>query len=110
MTTNAVERSTYVLPVGFLDADGETVVPSVANWTLYGHDKETVINGRQDVPLVGNYITLTGDDLALPNSSQSSRYVLIKATYDSATFGNNLSFRAEIQFKVVNLGTIEPGT
>jgi hypothetical protein len=110
MSTDAVERSTYVLPVEFLDADGETVVPSVANWTLYGHDKETVINGRQDVALTDSYIVLTGDDLALPNSALPARYVLVKATYDSATFGNNLSFRAEIQFKIVDLGTIEPGT
>ena len=110
MATDAVERSTYVLPVEFLDADGESVAPTTANWTLYDHDKETVINSRQDVPLTGNYITLTGDDLALPNSALPARYVLVKAVYDSATFGSNLSFRAEIQFKIVNLGTIEPGT
>ena len=109
MTTNAVERSTYVLPVEFLDADGESVSPTTASWTLYGHDRETVINGRQDVPLIGGYIVLTGDDLALPNSALPARYVLVKAVYDSATFGSNLSFRAEIHFKIVDLGTIEPG-
>jgi hypothetical protein len=93
-----------------LDADGGSVTPTTANWTLYDHDKKTVINSRQEVSLTGNYITLTGDDLALPNSALPARYVLVKAVYDSATFGSNLSFRAEIQFNIVDLGTIEPGT
>lgn len=107
MTTNAVEESTYVLEVEFLDANGETVVPTTAQWTLYGYDNVTVVNSRLDVPLIGSSIVLTGEDLALPISVQNTRRVLIEATYNSATYGNNLNFRHEIFFKITNLPTIQ---
>lgn len=110
MTVDAVEGSTYVIPVAFRDADDSEVTPTIAFWSLYGHDKTTIVNGKQDVTLTGSYIVLTGGDLALPISNQNMRYILIKAVYDSDTFGTDLSFRAEIQFKIVNLGTIDPGT
>lgn len=109
MTVDAVEGSTYVLPIVFKDADGAEVTPTEASWTLYGNDQSTVVNGRENVALTGSYIILTGDDLALPISSDYMRYVLIKATYDSSTYGTNLSFRAEIRFRIVNLSTINPG-
>ena len=109
MSVEAAEGSTYVLAAEFRDADGSVVTPNTASWTLYGPDKVTVINGREDVPLTGDYIVLTGADLALPNSSQRWRYVLVKATYNSATFGSNLEFRSEIQFRITNLLTIDPG-
>lgn len=109
MSVDAVEGSTYVLAVDFRDADGSEVTPNTANWTLYGHDHQTIINGREGVPLTGEYIVLTGDDLALPNSAQRWRYVLVKATYNSATFGNDLEFRSEIRFRIANLFTIDPG-
>jgi hypothetical protein len=110
MAVEAAEQSTYVMVVTFLDADGTEVTPTSATWTLYSSDRTTVINSREDVALTGGYIVLTGDDLALPNSGQSNRYILVKATYNSATFGNDLSLRSEIQFKITNLGTIDPGT
>jgi hypothetical protein len=110
MAVEAAEQSTYVLAVAFLDADGTAVTPTSATWTLYSADRTTVVNSREDVVLTGDYIVLTGDDLALPNSGQANRYILVKALYNSATFGNDLTFRSEIQFKITNLGTIEPGT
>lgn len=110
MTVDAVEGSTYVIPIAFRDADDSEVTPTIALWSLYGHDKATIVNGRQDVSLTESYIVLTGADLALPVSAQSMRYILVKAVYDSDTFGTDLSFRAEIQFKIVDLGTIAPGT
>ncbi len=106
MTTNAVEESTYVLEVEFLDAAGEQVIPTSAQWTLYGSDNVSIVNNRQDVPLVGSTIVLTGADLELPVASQNIRRVLIEATYNSATYGNNLSFRHEILFAITNLRTI----
>lgn len=110
MAVDAVEGSTYVIPIAFRDADDSEVTPTIAFWSLYGHNKATIVNGRQDVTLTEGYIVLTGGDLALPISNQNMRYILIKAVYDSDTFGTDLSFRAEIQFKIVNLGTIDPGT
>jgi hypothetical protein len=110
MAVEAAERSTYVLAVNFLDADGTAVSPTSASWTLYAGDRTTIVNSRENVPLTGSYIVLTGEDLALPNSAAPMRYVLIQATYNSVTFGSNLAFRSEIQFKITNLGTISPGT
>jgi hypothetical protein len=106
MTTPAVEESTYVLPVTFYDADEVQVTPKSAVWSLYGHDKTTIVNSREDIPLTGSVIVLTGDDLALPVSSQTERRVLIEAVYDSATYGNDLKLKVEIYFKIVNLHTL----
>jgi hypothetical protein len=107
MTTPAVEKSTYVLLVDFYDAGDILVTPTSASWSLYGQDNVTIINSRTDVPLTTRYIVLTANDLALPVPSQPNRRVLVKATYDSATYGSGLKLTAEIHFKIVNLYTLQ---
>ncbi len=103
LTTEAVEKSTYVVPVTFRDENGTSVAPTAATWTLtseYG----AVINSRSDVaisPLAATVnIVLTGADLAmLGELDNRTRLLLVEATYNSS-LGTGLNLRDEIEFSV----------
>ncbi len=103
LAAEAVEQSTYVIPVAFFDENGDAVVPTAATWTLtteYG----VVINSRSDVaisPLAATVnIVLTGADLAmLGELDNRTRLLLVEATYNSS-LGAGLNLRDEIEFSV----------
>lgn len=103
----ALEESTFIIKVDFYDSSSAAVVPKMANWTLRDEDYE-VVNSREEVDIVGDdldsttYIVLTGADLALPDPTKPTRYVLIQAMYDSDDFGSDLYFKEEIVFKITN--------
>ena len=50
LTTEAVEKSTYVVPVTFRDENGISVAPTAATWTLT-NEYGVVINSRSDVAI-----------------------------------------------------------
>lgn len=103
LATEAVEQSTFVVAVSFLDEDGAAVVPDSAAWSLlnaYG----IVVNSRSDVaisPLAATAtIVLTGLDLQmLDGQDDGRRLLLVEATY-SSTLGSGLNLREEIEFEV----------
>jgi hypothetical protein len=106
----STEESTYIVTVSFFDADGTPVAPKLAQWTLKDEDR-AIVNGRDainiDEPEISEVIVLTGDDLALPDSTRPLRYLLIEAQYDSVLYGNDLHLREEGRFKIANLVSVE---
>jgi hypothetical protein len=106
----STEESTYIITVRFFDSDGNPVAPRLASWTLKD-EAGAVVNSREAVdipsPATVNYIALTGDDLALPDTTKPYRYLLVEALYDSVLYGNDLNLREEAKFKISNLVSIE---
>ena len=103
-TTKAGEKGTYILTIAFLDEDDVAVVPNAIAWSLY-NDNGSIVNSREDVaptPASTINIVLEGDDLALPDSDDKQRTVLLKWDYNS-TLGNNLPAKQEIIFGIENL-------
>lgn len=102
----AVEQSTYVVTIEFLDLDGVAITPKLAQWTLRDEDN-AVVNLRDAIdlptPAATEHIVLTGDDLALPDPAEPFRYLLVEAQYDSLAYGNDLWLREEFKFKITNL-------
>jgi len=106
LSVPAIEESTYIVSVSFIDTEKSAVVPKVASWSLFDEDR-AVVNSREDVnidPLAATVsIVLTGADLALPNIEKPTRYLLVKAQYDSVLYGNDLNLKEEFRFKITNL-------
>ena len=103
LTTEAVEQSTYVVPVTFRDENGTAIAPTSATWTLT-NEYGIVVNSRADVaisPLAATVnIVLTGADLAmLGELDNRKRLLLVEATY-SSSLGAGLNLREEIEFVV----------
>ena len=104
LTEKAVERSTFVILVAFLDADALPVLPTAVNWTLtdrYG----AVVNGRANVDVqdlaTEISIVLKGDDLqVLPTGV--TRVLTVEGYYDSS-LGVGLPVKDECCFEVQNL-------
>ena len=103
LTEEAVEQSTYVVPVTFRDENGAAIAPTAATWTLT-NEYGVVVNSRADVaisPLAATVnIVLTGADLAmLGELDNRKRLLLVEATY-SSSLGAGLNLRDEIEFSV----------
>ncbi|MER2625307.1 MAG: hypothetical protein ABTS22_15410 [Accumulibacter sp.] len=109
LTDKANEESTAILRVSFTDSDGNAVIPKSATWTLSDRDNE-VVNGRDEVqisPLASAVnIVLKGDDLKLPFPRERVRRVLVKAIYDSSTYGDDLPFNEEFEFTITDLRSL----
>lgn len=104
LTPKAIEQSTFLILVSFVDAQGSEIIPTAANWTLtdrYG----TVINGRQHVDVINLAaeigILLKGDDLQVVPSGVT-RVLTVEAYYDSI-LGVGLPVKDECRFEVQNL-------
>lgn len=103
LAQEAVEKSTFIVPVSFFDEENAPAVPSSARWTLttqYG----VVVNGRSAVAVAGLAATvnimLTGDDLRMVGEMDDGlRLLLVSATYNS-DLGSDLSLQDEIEFTV----------
>jgi hypothetical protein len=109
VSTEAVERSTYIVEVTFSDENGLPIAPASLTWTLtdaFG----AVINNRQAVavtPQAQVSIVLKDGDLALPGGMDSGkRYLLLEGAYDS-TLGAGLPLREEVEFSVRNLVKVQ---
>lgn len=102
----ATEESTFVVTVSFSETTGAAVAPKLTQWTLKDEDG-AIVNSREavniDVPGTTVTIVLTGDDLALPDTTKPTRYLLIEAVYDSVLYGNDLNLREEGKFPISNL-------
>lgn len=103
LAEEAVEQSTFVVPVTFRDESGATLAPLTATWTLT-NEYGVVVNGRAHVtisPLAATVsILLTGTDLAMLGEMDSRRrLLLVEATY-SSSLGSGLHLREEIEFVV----------
>ena len=102
LTTEAVERSTYVVDLTFTDENGDAVTPTAVTWTLTD-ELGNVVNGRDGVtvsPVAEVAVVLSGLDLAVGGDLAGlGRRLLVEATYDS-DLGSNLSLKDEVRFKI----------
>ena len=103
LAEEAVEQSTFVVPVTFRDEQGQAIAPTVATWTLT-NEYGVVVNGRTAVPIsplaATVNVVLTGADLRmLGELDNRKRLLLIEATYNSS-LGTGLNLREEIEFVV----------
>lgn len=109
ITTNAIEKSTYVISVSFTDEDDQAVIPDTIVWSLT-NDSGDVINSRDQVSVTTTAatveITLSGNDLAMQTAEVGfptvRRRIIIEATYDSS-LGNDLPLKSEAIFLIENL-------
>lgn len=109
LKTDANERSTYVVTLGFIDAAGEAVTPDTVRWTLT-NGAGVVINSRADVvatPAASVNVVLSGDDLALlaGEGMSAQRLLTVRATYTS-TEGAGLPLNQEYAFALCNLAAV----
>ena len=110
MTAKAVEKSTYSIPISAFYDDATTasaITPATFTWTLKDQDGTTV-NSRAAVVVTAASaitLTLTGDDLAMPNESKPWRFVTVEYTYDS-TLGTGLPCKQLIGFEFIPLTAV----
>ena len=109
LTALAIEHSTEVITVRFLDEDENPVAPNTAVWTLTTGDGE-VVNNRFRVAITSpssvENIVLTGADLQiLGNTLREFRVLTVEATYNSS-YGTALSLVNSVSFWVSNLPAI----
>ena len=111
ITTEAVEKSTFVIAASFLDEDGAAVVPNAdtIKWTLTNETGGTVINSRLLVAETSAStvnIVLTGNDLEIDSDlDKVRRLVTVQAEYDS-NLGSGLTLKESFYFNVINLKRI----
>jgi hypothetical protein len=110
LTTEAVEKSTYVITLAFANKAGTGVTPDSATWTLTDGGG-TVINSRSGVviaPLAASVdVVLSGDDLAMQagETSYGNRLFTVQAVY-SSTEGASLPMKEEYQFMIRGLTVV----
>lgn len=106
---DAVEESTFIISLSFRDELNQPVTPLQATWTL-STESGDVVNNRENIPVVplesDSFIVLTGPDLALPDSDDRTRLVLIQSSYNSVKYGSNLQLNEEVSFKITDLKTL----
>jgi hypothetical protein len=111
-SVKAVERSTFVVTVSFLDEDDSPVIPNSATWSLVDI-RGDIINGREDVvisPLDSTVdILLSGNDLVVTGGhDEDKRYLVVEAVYDS-DLGSGLPLKDHLVFYVQNLKKVQGG-
>lgn len=102
LSVKAGEESTYIVTAVFSDADGTTVVPVSASWSLRDSN-HNIVNSRQDVsitPATTITVVLSGDDLVYTPITKGTRVFTIKAVYNSSTYGNGLTLNDECTFEI----------
>lgn len=102
LTTPAVEGSTFTIPFSILDDNGNTVVPTMAQWTLWD-STGMLVNNRidQSVPVLAASmeIALAPQDLVVGPVDSGYRIVTVEGRYPAAS-GPDKDFRSEIVFSV----------
>jgi hypothetical protein len=106
LSTNAVDKSTYIVTAAFTDEDDAAVAPTTLTWTLTD-DLGTVINDREDVevesPSSSEDIVLSGDDLAVADGSV--RILTVEGTYNSDA-GSGLPLKDQVRFTIEDLTAV----
>ena len=101
LTEKAIEQSTYVITVAFLDEDDNAITPISPTWTLTD-ESGGIINEQADnaiPPATTATIVLSGDDLAVSGTHDTARILTVSGTYNSAA-GAGLPFRDHIRFLI----------
>jgi hypothetical protein len=96
----AEEESSCGVEFQFFDTDGETPVTPASLSYSFVNEAGEVINSKEDIeitPANKILITLSGDDLAIPENGQVSRFVVIKGVYYSNTLGT-VSLKTQHEF------------
>jgi len=78
--------------------------PLTVNWKMTD-GRGNVVNSRTaetETPATTINIVLSGDDLALPDSNDTTRVVTVWGTYNSVTYGNGLYYTDEVSFDIQN--------
>ena len=99
---SAVEDSTFIIHITFIDADGTEVVPNAINWDLK-NSSGRIINSRDNVsvtPAATIDIVLSGADLAITETGDKLRFLLGRAVYNSVKYGNNLPLNFVAKFTI----------
>lgn len=104
LTTEAIEGSTYSIPITFTDTTATEVAPnSDLTWTLTDV-VGNVINSRSGVsitPATTVTVVLHGDDLAVSDAYRDNRrLVTFQCTYNSS-IGTNLEFVEWAEFTII---------
>jgi hypothetical protein len=105
LRAKATESSMYVISASFADPDGTAFTPKTCRWSLTDLGG-LVINSRTKVlvPITGSThsFLLCGADLLFSASpTGGARVFTLEGTFDS-TYGNDLPFRTECQFEVID--------
>ena len=106
--TEPAEKGHVVFSVDFTDeaAVPVAVIPTAITWSLTDRIG-TVINARTAVPFTppaaSIEILVSGDDLAVPEPSDTVRKFLLEWVYTSATLGAGIPAKAEVTFKIADL-------
>ena len=104
---DVMDRSTKVIELNLVDENGAAVIPETAAFTLTDGNY-TIINGRENVAIIpldsSLAVILSGNDLiAGETENERIRYLVIKTTYNSATYGNNLPHNNACTFGIIDL-------
>lgn len=111
-SVKAVERSTFVVTVSFLDEENDPVTPKSAVWSLVDV-RNSIINGRENVvisPLDSTVdIVLFENDLVVTGGhDEDKRYLVVEAVYDS-DIRNDLPLKDHLEFYVQNIKKVQGG-
>lgn len=106
LKTQAIEKSSYIITATFIDENDQAVVPDTGlNWTLTDASGN-IINSRDGVtitPASTITIVLSGDDLAIADTTKRTRLLTVEGTYNSAAAGGSIPIKDSCKFDVVNL-------
>lgn len=102
LTTAATDQGDFPIRISFTDAiSGSPITPDTSpKWYLYDLDGN-IINSRSSVVASASstmYFALSGNDLKY--SDGEFRIFELKGTYDSTSFGNNITFNIAVKFRI----------
>jgi hypothetical protein len=99
----AVENSAFIINIIWYDEAGVAMTPTSINWSCYDNNG-SIVNSLSDVsvttPATSNDIVLNGTDTAVISGSTNKRTVQVVASYNSATYGNNLLLYRDVEFDI----------
>jgi hypothetical protein len=98
----AVEESSYVVSASFFDATTTAVTPTSIAWTLSNDTGMVLRSTTIAVPSTTVNIVLSGTDLYVEGDYDRTRFLTIKAVYNS-TYGLALTLKHEVKFQIKNL-------
>ncbi len=99
----AREESTFIVAIAFTDENDSSVVPETIVWSLTDVSGD-IINDRENIPVTpaaSINIVLSGDDLALPDSTDPGRVLSVLATYNSS-LGDDLPITESYRFNILD--------
>ena len=99
---HATDQASFAVECGFKDLDNSTpVTPKTLHWTLLSPLRAVVNNrdGEEITELASTVIIpLTPADLNVADGNH--RYLSLTWTYDSATYGNDLTGREQVLIQI----------